>query len=200
MQNRAAEMAHGNSRPASAGTENVWWHRRIVLVSEDSTWISSMLDSLPARTGVAEGVTWEEAIRLTGPIGAMVCHIDRPRSLAESVLRAYEHWWTLAWQPCTLTWMAPRPGAARIREALRRHRFPAICTPEFNASGGRIRTSSRSSPFPSSAATYRLFGSGGAALGSATARSPTCAAITAAVGRNSCWISYGSARKWRERE
>jgi len=127
-------MASRERAMTSVAAEDVWWHRRIVLVSEDSTWISSMLDSLPARTGVAEGVTCTEATRLTGPIGAMICHIDRPRSLAESVLRAYEHWSTLAWQPCTLTWLAPRPGAARIRATLGRLGFPTICTPEFSIS------------------------------------------------------------------
>lgn len=117
---------------ARTAAAEVWWHRRIVLVSEDSAWRSAMLASLPARAGVAEGVTWTEAVELSGPIGAVVCHIDRPRSLAESVLRAYEHWSTLAWQPCTLTWIAPGLGAAKVQAALRRQRFPVICTPEFS--------------------------------------------------------------------
>lgn len=121
-----------NRRSAREAAADVWWHRRIVLVSEDSAWKSAMLESLPDRTGVAEGVTWTEAVQLTGPIGAVVCHIDRPRSRVESVLRAYEHWSTLAWQPCTLTWMAPGLGAAKVQAALRRQRFPAICTPEFS--------------------------------------------------------------------
>lgn len=93
-----------------------------------------MLESLPARTGVVEHVGWTEANSLAEPIGVMVCRIDRPRSLAESILRAYEHWSTLAWQPCTLTWMAPRPGAAKIRATLDRQGFPVTCTAEFSLS------------------------------------------------------------------
>ena len=124
----------GRSPREREASNDVWWHRRIVLVSEDSTWISSMLHSLPARTDVGEGASWSEAMRLTGPIGAMVCHIDRPRFLEESILRAYEHWSTLAWQPCTLTWMASRPGAAKIRATLDRHCFQVTCTPEFSLS------------------------------------------------------------------
>jgi hypothetical protein len=112
----------------------VWWHRRVVLVSEDPNWIAGTLDSLSAKTVLAEAVGWTEAVRLAGPIGAMVCHIDRPRLLADVILRAYEHWSTLAWQPCTLTWVAPRPGAARIRAALLHHGFQAISTPEFSLS------------------------------------------------------------------
>lgn len=87
-----------------------------------------------SKDGRGEGASWSEAMRLTGPIGAMVCHIDRPRFLEESVLRAYEHWSTLPWQPCTLTWMASRPGATKIRATLRRHCYPVICTPEFSLS------------------------------------------------------------------
>lgn len=57
-------------RREHAASRDAWWHRRIVLVSEDSAWMSSMLESLPARTGVAEQVGWTEAMELTGSIGA----------------------------------------------------------------------------------------------------------------------------------
>lgn len=119
---------------ASAPTDEVWWHRRVVLVSNDSTWTSRMLDLVPARAVVAEASTWIEAARVTGPVGALVCHIDRPRALSETITRACEHWSSLAWQPCTLTWIASRPGAARIRAVLDRHGFRVVCTSEFTLS------------------------------------------------------------------
>lgn len=119
---------------AFASTDEVWWHRRVVLVSDDSTWTSGMLELVPAGTVVAEASTWTEAPRVAGPVGALVCHVDRPRALGDTLIEAYERWSSLAWQPCTLTWLASRPGAARIRAALDRHGFQAMCTSEFRLS------------------------------------------------------------------
>lgn len=56
-----------------------------------------MLDEVPAGTVVAEASTWTAVARVAGPVGALVCHVDRPRALGDTLTEAYQRWSSLAW-------------------------------------------------------------------------------------------------------
>ena len=131
----SASAADQISADASrAAARRPWWRRRLLLVSEDSRWMSEAARAMPAGMGTVECISWTNSAEITGPIGAIVCHIDRPGLLGNRIQQAFECWSSLAWQPCTLTWIAPQVGAASVRAALSRLGFQSTCSPDFGLS------------------------------------------------------------------
>lgn len=92
-----------------------WWHRRVVLVSDDEGWAEragGMAQKLGAQW---ETRAWAEAAALQGPVGALVARVG---SAGADVEHAFVRWAGQAWQPLTLVWLPPVRRAAKVAHLL----------------------------------------------------------------------------------
>lgn len=100
-----------------------WWHRRVVLVTDDEAWASHAGGTIRALGGWPEILTWSSAATLAGPVGALVVDVEAARTDVETALVG---WAAAGRQPTTLLWVPPHRGAAHIGHTLDRLRYPVV--------------------------------------------------------------------------
>lgn len=111
---------------ADQGARLPWWHRRVVLVTDDEPWASRAGETIRQSGGRLEIIAWSEAASLTSPVGALVVDVDVTTRDVEGVDTVLAGWAAEGRQPTTLLWIPRARGAARIDHMVNRLRYPHV--------------------------------------------------------------------------
>ena len=98
---------------------------RVVIVSDAAEWRHEAVRRCLALDGVApEPVGWSRAGALETAPDALVVRADPNTGTFDPAL--FDHWAERAWQPLTVVWLVPGPGAAALSGRLDALRFRSV--------------------------------------------------------------------------